>query len=280
MKTSAGISIKSSKIGNKNAAKIYKWTVERIGAIVGGDLNENQTRAIYREVLKDPDSPYRKYMTWNVKKGMEKLHLYEIRNIVGSIDLEVVNADGTTSRMRAFKSVKVSIIDAQGQAQPTTTYVPVKTLADNSDLLDQVVMDLVSRIRYWKDEAKKYDPSGIFGAVIAAIEDLDKSIDEKITNMIKDIETVVLKTNSEVKKGSSIFRSCVLLLLAPYIGTEIDRLDKYTGYGVHAIQKVRRHLIKRGIWDESRPTKGHAWSLRQIVLDGFWEDVLIAEDLK
>lgn len=280
-----------SHISNRDACMIYEWT-RALGVSLGGEVTDRETNLIYDGIKRDKSSPFRKHMDWNDRTAARKWRLHQIRNILGIILVEVVDATGEKIQTRAFRNIPFEKEDASGDVERGRKWVNLPELDEDRDSLYLLFEDHLKRLRYWREEAQKIDPEGgIFGRFIEAInngfQDAERKIhglrgtpeDREIAAFIKEAEEAIIKSNSEAKKGTTLFKSCLLLLLATRVGTDVKTLVRHTKYDEAFIRGVKKRLMAANIWDEKRPKPRHGWVIKQLVLDGFWEDVAVAEDL-
>ena len=272
-----------SRINKKDARPIYDYFLDfakEIGlnpdAVSKITDEKSLTEAARKRIDNDRSAraaPVRKYMTWNIEKGMAKLHRHEIRNILGQLEVVSITDNGSEIRLRALKHVEYVVRGCDETEVSINTYVDLPTLHDHEELLEQVIMDLRDRLEFWEKEREKFDKHGVFDRVAIAIRETINDIDEGIAKVLGEIEEAVLKANSEVKKSTYGLKVCVLLLMATLLGTDVRRLAKYTGYNTAFVEKIKGRFRKAKIWGKTAPFHGHAWKIKQLCLDGFWLDV-------
>lgn len=116
------------------------------------------------DVARNPKSPLHKYFEWEDSKAAEAYRLYQARNLVLSIKIE----DDSGESYRAFESV---VIDEHKM------YVPMKTISDSPDLMEQVLHSILNELIYWRSKHQKY--KHIFGGVFDAIDDAEEALRKK-----------------------------------------------------------------------------------------------------
>lgn len=270
-----------SNIKKKDAKPIYDYALETARELGLESFDERSaTEALRLKIDRDLTSPFRKYMTWDVEKGMAKLHRHEIRNIIGQIEVVTITLNGIEERMRALTNIEFEVQDFDKVPVLRNTFVDPPVLVEHKEFLDQVVTKIHDRMRYWAEEAKRYDVHGVLGKAVRAIEENDSDINGWFEKFIADAKEALLAANTETRKNTVALKAGILLLLAPVVGTDVRQLMRRTGYKPGLVKRIRSRLLKAKIWSKRAPCKGHAWKIKQVVLDGFWEDVYTAIGLK
>jgi len=85
----------------------------------------------------------------------------------------------------------------------------------------------------------------------------------------RDLERLVIEMEPGVTQTE--LRTAVLLLAAPIVG--ISRVQGFTSYRVEFVHRVRRNLVKNGIWKTNGMIHTSNWDHEKTGVISFWLDV-------
>lgn len=120
------------------------------------------------DAARNPKSKLHKYFEWDDSKAAEAHRLHQARCLVLSIKFE---DQETGESYRAFESV---VIEDQ------KLYVPIQTITDSPDLVEQVLQSILRELLYWRAKHQRYQH--VFGGVFDAIDEAEAALrikDEK-----------------------------------------------------------------------------------------------------
>lgn len=145
----ARISNKDAKVVGPELEKIYK-------------TNQKLTAEIVLDEAKKRYSPLHAYFTWDNDEAAGQWRLHQARNLIRSIEIEVVDPKtGKGEVGRAFVNV-IQKIDHE----PERVYVEVGVALKNPDLREQVLENALNEIETWKERYSQFtELAKIFKAV-------------------------------------------------------------------------------------------------------------------
>lgn len=267
---------KGKRFGDQAAKEIGEW-LEALAEKVGEESYKDlQTKAIRKALLKDKKSPIRKFLTWDKDKAFEYWHLHQIRQITQNLEVEVIYDDGETERIRAYKSVEVQY-PVDGEVNVHRAYVPIDSLNEFPQLLNQTAEAALKWLLHWKEEYRKFGKE--FGTIFKAIDDLEQSRARYLDKLSGNIKDNILNTDPSLKRAGSSFKSAVIVMLGCHINGQVSLITKHAKYTSQFVSVRKRRLMKAGIWGDLGPISGHDWRLTDSDTEAFWQDVYVAEGL-
>lgn len=262
-----------SKLSQAEAEATDAWLAELAQRTGMNPYEANAIDTIDDAVMADKTCPFRKHLTWDGATAIRNWRKHQIRNLIGSYEIVTTFEDGAEEVHRANKNIVIENVGCDEKPEKYRAYVPTRSFASHPELLDKVIIDHLDRLRYWRNELRVLRIEGIFAELAEKIDEFSESFGQQIEKTVEETQGAIAKANPSLKKKDSAFKTCVLLLMATFVGVSAERLATVTGYDKEFVARVRARCIKEGIWKEEEPAKGHAWRIKNLVIDGFWQDV-------
>ena len=93
---------------------------------------------------------------------------------------------------------------------------------------------------------------------------------------LRRIEEAIKRMDPNLDMGSDTFKAALILVVSAYIGANIRRVAKFTGYPYRLVNEVGNNLRKGGIWVGSRVAASE-WFDSEVGGTAFWMHVLVGE---
>lgn len=103
-------------------------------------------------------SPIHKLFEWDDTKAAERFRIYQARNHINHIEVEIVH-EGKSTFTKAYHSV---IVETENEGKERA-YKSVAAVRSNKEYAEQVVENARDELRYWRTRYEEY--GSVFGGV-------------------------------------------------------------------------------------------------------------------
>jgi len=115
-------------------------------------LNEECTPAeLVTAAAKRKRSTLHSLIEWDDETAGDAYRLHQARNILNSIEVEVIHSDASKETTRFFQNVRVEIDESS-----VRKYVSIKSIGVRPDLSEQVIADANRELKAWRQKYRQY----------------------------------------------------------------------------------------------------------------------------